>query len=335
MSTTILINGIDSLLGARIAQMLTPHDDLKLVGLGRTLPAAAVGRTETLIAPLDGQQMAELLRAEQIDVVIQLAMLGEEQPSYHRETAVQQNVLANMQLLGACAAAGVQRIVVRSSSLVYGAHSNHPAFIGEEQVRSRVSGTSLLNNYVELDHFATDFARKHPQLSITVLRCAGLVGGNLPSPFTRYLMRPMPPMLIGFNPLIQVLHPEDAAAAFARAATSSVSGAFNLAAEAPLTLAQAVRLAGRQPAPLASTFLQASALFGVKHTRPNEWPFKPDFLRYNCIVDTRRARQELGWQPLYRAEASLRELRAGCPDNNEHARAEYALRTFLERQKKV
>jgi UDP-glucose 4-epimerase len=104
-------------------------------------------------------------------------------------------------------------------------------------------------------------------------------------------------MLLGFNPRIQVLHPDDAAAAFALAARHTASGAVNLAAADPLPLAQAIRLAGKQPAPLPGMLL-----------RTTDWPYGRDFLRYSCVGDTRRARAVLAWEPTYSARSILREL---------------------------
>jgi UDP-glucose 4-epimerase len=341
MPTTILINGIDTLLGAQVAHLLSTQNDLSLIGVGRTQPPAPVEHAETLIAALNGQQMVEVLRARQVDVVVHLAIAGEERPLHGYEAAVQHNVLGSMQLLGACAAAGVRQVVLRSSSLVYGAHHTNPAFFSEAHPRHKLRGGDLLSTYSELDMFATEFACKHSSLRIALLRCAALVGGKVSSPFTRYLTQPMPRMQPGFNPRIQVLHPHDAASAFALAATRPVSGAFNVAAEPPLTLAQAIRLAGRQPAPLLTALVNFNGMLGSRRP-PCTWPFKPALLRYGCVVDTGRATRELGWHPTHRAEATLRELRSRATHHEPHEPHEqpdthatlHALHTFLERHEK-
>jgi UDP-glucose 4-epimerase len=204
-----------------------------------------------------------------------------------------------MMLLGACVAAGVRRVVLRSSTLVYGARADNPAFLHEERPLARIRQSGLVHNYREIDTFAADFARQHPDMHIILLRCAGLVGGGIWSPLAHYLAQQSPRMLLGFTPRIQVLHPDDAAAAFALAALSNFNGAVNLAADDPLPLAQAIRLSGKQPSPLPGALLRGS-----------DWPFGHDFLRHSCVADTRRARRALGWQPSCSAQRALCERAA-------------------------
>jgi UDP-glucose 4-epimerase len=104
-------------------------------------------------------------------------------------------------------------------------------------------------------------------------------------------------MLLGFNPRIQVLHPDDAAAAFALAALGTTCGAVNVAAPDTLPLAQAIRLSGNRPAPLPGMLLNAADL-----------PFERSFLRYSCVADTRHAHRALNWKPMYSAQAALRAM---------------------------
>jgi UDP-glucose 4-epimerase len=171
----------------------------------------------------------------------------------------------------------------------------------------------LARDYVEIGRFAADFAQKRPDLSIVTLRCAGLTGGDVSSPLSRYLGQPTPRTLLGFDPRIQVLHPADAVVAFALAALADgASGAYNIAAEGPLTLTHAILLAGRRPLPLPSPLLDMAGLFGGGATGlTGALPFDPGFLRYSCVADPRRARMELGWQPQHSADEALRDLASG------------------------
>jgi len=260
------------------------------------------------VSNLRGQALLELLREVNADVVVHLAQFGEERGAPGREAAVRGNVITTMELLGACAAAGVRRAVLRSSTLVYGARHDLPALIAEPTPPRMPPRPGLTRDYVEIERFAIDFAQKRPDLAIVVLRCAGLAGDGVSSPLSRYLSQPAPRTLLGFDPRIQALHPADAAVAFALAALAGgVSGAFNIAAEGPLTLIHAVRLAGRRPLPLPGLLFDAAGLLGGADLI-GELPFDADFLRYSCVTDVRRARDELGWIPQHSADEALREL---------------------------
>ena len=328
--TTILINGIDGLIGARVAQLLSERPGLRLIGLGDATPPAPVGRAEWLTARLSGNQLVELLRAEGVTAVIHLAFAGAERPATSREAAVQQNVLGSMELLGACAAAGVKRVVVRSHTGVYGASPLNPTFIDEDRPLARGSLSGLLRDYAELEQFVGEFAAQRPELSVVRLRCAPVIGGW--SPLGDYLRQPGPRKLAGFDPCIQLLHFEDAAAAFALAATAPASsGAYNLAADDTLCLSQLIKQAGQQPVALLEPVVSAGLALGNLGML-GHWPFDLSFMRHSCVADTRRAKEQLGWAPAHSAVESLQALRANGRAHEGHAANEAALQAFLTRR---
>lgn len=328
--TRVLINGIDGYLGARVAELLSAEPELTLIGLGRHTPPAPVGRAELLKAQLNGPQLVDLLRSEAVETVIHLAFVGTEQPAANREEAVQQNVLGTMLLLGACAAAGVQQVLIRSHSAVYGASPLNPALISEERLLTRSGVSGLVRDFVEVEQFVAEFSARHPHMALVPMRCAPLIGGW--SPLIDYLTQPGPRMLTGFDPCIQLLHLEDAATAFALAAKVRLAGPLNLAAADTLCLSQAIRLAGQSPATLLEPVVNLALSLGNRNIL-GHWPFDLSFMRHSCVVDTRRAHCELGWTPAYGAAESLQLLRANGRSAPNGARADEALRAFLERKK--
>ncbi|RRR75675.1 MAG: NAD-dependent epimerase/dehydratase family protein [Candidatus Viridilinea halotolerans] len=328
--TRVLINGIDGRLGARVAELLSVDASVSIIGLCTAKPPAPVGRAELLQARLTAQQLVELLRSEAVDVVIHLAFAGAEQPNVGREEGVQQNVLGTMLLLGACATAGVRRVVVRSHTAVYGASPLNPIHITEDRPVSPVGTRGLLRHFVEVEQFIAEFAARHPQMSIVPLRCAPIIGGW--SPLLDYFKEPNPRMLAGFDPCIQLLHHEDAAIALVLASRFGAKGPINVAAEDALCLSQAIKLAGQKPASMLEPLVHLALTMGNQAIL-GAWPFDVSFLRHSCVVDTRRARSELNWSPVYGAAESLSMLRTNGQLDVDNERAEQALHAFLERNK--
>jgi UDP-glucose 4-epimerase len=296
---TVLVSARESNLGGRVARELE-HRQVQTIGL----PGG--------IEPAD-PQFVDMLRDERVDTVVHLTLSGEEQPAYHGEETLQHNIINSMVLLGAYARAGVRRVVLRSSTLIYGAHRRNPAFISEDRPPRLSSLTGLLREYAEIDMYAAEFARTHPAVEVVRLRCAGLVGDGIWSPLAHYLARPMPRLLLGFDPRVQVLHPDDAAAAFVLAALGGATGAFNIAANNPLTLVQAVRLTGKQPLPVPGLLLNGRTPPGQWRSTSGAWPFPERFLRASCVADIRRAAQKLGWTPRHHAKDILRSLKTRPP----------------------
>lgn len=327
--TRIFINGIDGLLGARVAELLSVVPDVHIVGLGRSKPPAPIGRAEWLAARLKGKQLVELLRTEGVEVVIHLDFAGVEWPAESRELAVQQNVIGSMELIGACAAAGVRRLVLRSHAGVYGASPLNPTMIAEDRPVARAALSGLLRDFAEVEQFAADFAARRSDIVVVPMRLASLVGCW--SPVVDYLTTPGPRTLVGFDPRIQLLGLDDAADAFARAALSSVSGPFNLASDDTLRLSQAIRLAGQQPSGLFEPMVTLALTMGNRDIL-GHWPFDLSFLRYSCVVDTQRAKCELCWAPTHEAAELLQTMRSNGRIVEDRAAAEAALREFLARR---
>ncbi|MFQ3662401.1 MAG: NAD-dependent epimerase/dehydratase family protein [Chloroflexaceae bacterium] len=327
--TRVFINGIDGLLGARVAELISRDREARIIGLGRARPPAPVGRAEWFAARLSGKQFVELLRAEAIEVVVHLDFAGAERPAEDREQAVQQNVIGSMELFGACAAAGVRRIVLLSHVGVYGASALNPAMITEDRPIALATLSGLLRDFAEVEQFAIDFVTRRPLLQVVPLRLASLIGGW--SPMVDYLTNPGPRMLVGFDPRIQLLGLDDAAEGFARAALSTVAGPFNLASDDVLRLSQAIRLAGQQPVTVLEPVVELALSLG-NHAILGHWPFGPSFLRYSCVVDTQRAKCELGWAPTRSAAELIQMLRANGRLVEDRAQSEAALREFLARR---
>jgi UDP-glucose 4-epimerase len=327
--STVLINGIGGMLGAAVARRLSEHNDVTVLGLARRDPPAPVGRAEWLVAHLSGLQLAELLQAEHVDTLIHLDFAGADAPAESREAAVQQNVLGTMEVLGACVAAGVTQIVVRSHSGVYGANPMNPIPIDESRPPARRGLTGLLRDLAEVERFVAEFTAHHSELHVATLRFAPIIGGW--SPLLEYLAQPSPRMLIGFDPSLQMIHIDDAVDAIIRAALMPCAGAFNLAADDAVCISQAIRLSGQQPIPTIESMIGLSATMGDR-TKLRPWPFDVSFLRHSCIIDTRRAKEVLGWSPTHSIADAIPAVRLNGHAVDDRAFSEAAMRAFLSRK---
>jgi UDP-glucose 4-epimerase len=298
----ILITGIGGRLAQLIAMTLAAQPAAQVIGLG---PAAQdLERVEVISQTPRGQALAELLRDRAPDVVLDLDQPGEELPGAARARQLQ-----TIDLLGACLASGIRRVVLRSSTLVYGAAPQTPALLREEAGLHVAESPGLQADYIAVEQFASACAARDTPTTIAILRCAAIVGRGISSPLARYLSQPRPLTLLGFNPRIQVLHADDAAVAFGLAALGTASGAFNIAADDTLTLDQAIRLAGRSPLPLPSAaFSQARLTALLTAPARQTLPFDPALLQFSCVADTCRARSELGWLAQHSAADSVSAL---------------------------
>jgi nucleoside-diphosphate-sugar epimerase len=126
--------------------------------------------------------------------------------------------------------------------------------------------------------------------------------------------------LIPFVPAIdrlvfQAVHSRDVGEAYRLAAVGDVNGAFNIAAEPVLDPQQLARALGAKPIPFHAGALRALAsLSWHLRLQPTE-PGWLDMARAVPLMDTTRARSELGWAPTCGADEALIELLDGIHDS--------------------
>ena len=128
---------------------------------------------------------------------------------------------------------------------------------------------------------------------------------NAPSNFLRL---PTVPTLLGFDPMVQVIHEADVVLAIRRALAAGKRGIFNVAGPEPLPLSSAIKILGRKSVPVPYTIgkILVRRMWSLRLT--NFPAPELDHIRYVCMVDDRRARAELGYQPATPIEETVRSV---------------------------
>lgn len=286
--TTILITGLDLRFSWLVAAALAAQPGTRVIGVASAPCAAPDG--VAFFRCDDADALRATLAETGAETVLHL-----DQPA--EEGQRRGGVARSVELLAACSATGVRRIVIRSSALVYGPLAGLPLFVPETQPIAQQMSGGALADYVEVERIATEFAARHPAIELALLRCAALVGAGISSPLLRYLEQRTPPVVAGFNPRVQLLPARDAAVAFAVAALADgVRGPINLGCAAPLTLRQAIGLAGGASIPLPAALLSAGGgASPLGAGRVGAAWVDASAMRYGCVADVALARSALGW----------------------------------------
>jgi UDP-glucose 4-epimerase len=140
---------------------------------------------------------------------------------------------------------------------------------------------------------------------VTVLRLAGLIGPNIDTPLTRYLAMPFVPTSLGFDARLQLLHEDDAVEVLRRATLERHPGVFNVAGQGVVSLAQAIRRAGRMRLPVPAPAVSAVGAL-VRNSGALELSAEEAaYLNFGRVVDTGLLRARLGFVPRYSTEGAL------------------------------
>jgi UDP-glucose 4-epimerase len=131
-----------------------------------------------------------------------------------------------------------------------------------------------------------------------VLRPAHILGATR-NAVSNYLRLPRVPVLLGFDPMMQVLHEEDVVSALLAAATPGVRGVFNIVGPDALPLRKLIEVAGKEPLELPHVVLP-SVLNRAFQVGFAQFPAAElDYIRYAATLDGKRARDILRFRHRY------------------------------------
>lgn len=303
----VLVTGAAGYWGFRVAKRLASEAGARVIGLDAEQPAEEIEGIDFIQADVRNPLVVKLLDTEGVEAVCHLAF----RPAVRRsEAAFDLNVMGTMKVLGACAESGVGKVVLKSSTAVYGARRSNSAFLREDHPLQGSRRYGYTRDWVEVEAFCNGFRHQAPDVGLTILRFPGIIGPTADTPMTRFLGELSTLSLLGFDPMMQLIHEDDVVEALVHALSSDASGAFNVAAEDVLPLNKIRGLAGKPPLLLFHPFAYWGAGFlrGAGLGLGSLMPIELDYLRYSWVGDLTRMRRELGFEPRHTAEEALREL---------------------------
>ena len=248
----VLVMGLASYWGGRLAQALEGFEQIEtIIGVDANDPTMELERTEFVRVSNRHGLIQRIVRAAEIDTVIDARLTVNSVAASPRVTH-ENNVIGTMNILAACSGPGspVRKFVFKSSAHYYGCEQDDPSFFTESMRRPHPPRTRLERGMVDAESAIRDFAVKTPEVEVTVLRCANVLGPDVDTAFTRMFSLPAVPMVLGFDPRVQFVHEDDVVHALEHAALNSVPGVFNVGADGVLSLSEAIGLLGKMYLPI-------------------------------------------------------------------------------------
>lgn len=235
----------------------------------------------------------DLFRRHRVQAVVHLGRYNEPLRTGLGEDSFATAVENFARLLEYCDQYHVRKLVLLSSADVYGARPRNPQFLTEE-APLLAAGLSALR---DIDMMAQSFFWKRPDVETVILRTAHIAGG-VNSLMARYLRMSPVPRVMGYDPMVQFVHEEDVVRSIRLALGPGHRGVFNIAGPQPVPLSRVIERLGRSSLPV--PHIVARPMLAQLHRlgKIEMHPSYIDYVRYVCMVDDSRARQELGYRPL-------------------------------------
>ena len=239
----MLVTGVARQLGGRFVRRIQrdPQVD-RVIAVDAVPPGHHLGGADFVQADIRQPAIARLLAEHNVDTVVHMDVTGTPLGSGGRATLKETNVIGTMQLLGACQKSPlVKRLVVKSSTNVYGSAPRDPAVFTENTPPKSLPSGGFAKDTVEVEGYVRGFARRRPDVAVCVLRFANILGPSADSPLASYFSLPVLPTVLGYDPRLQFVHEDDVIevlriASHEPARGTLNSGTFNIAGDGVLLL---------------------------------------------------------------------------------------------------
>ena len=257
-----------------------------------------MGRAEFVRADIRNPFIAKVIRNGDVDTVVHAAAASYAPRSGGSAALKEINVMGAMELFAACQKApSVRRVVLKSTSEVYGSSPHDPVVFTEDSTSRRPFREGFAKDSLDIEGYARGLGRRRPDIAVTILRLANMIGPGMDTALSRYLAGPVVPSVLGRDARLQLLHEQDALGALERATVAGRPGTFNVGASGIIMMSQAIRRSGRVRLPVPKSALSAvdSLRRATRYTEVDREQL--NYLSYGRVMDISRMRTDLGYSP--------------------------------------
>lgn len=295
----VVLTGICGRLGRNVARRL--HRECDVVGLDRRPFPGRPKDIKHFQLDIRRKKVQEVFAKEPVRAVIHMAIMHD--PRMDAEEHHSFNVMGTRAILDYCLKYHIPKVVVLSSANVYGPRADNTQFITEDTPLMAAERFGDIRDLIQVDMYANTFFWKHPEVETVILRPVHIVGHvhNAPS---NYLRLDRIPVVMGYDPMVQLIHEDDVVEALIRSLKPGVRGVYNVVGPEAVPLRRLLAEIGRPvvplPGPLFEAWLRAAFRLRLTSFPPPEL----DHIRYVCMVDGSRFERDLEFKP----SKGLREI---------------------------
>ncbi|CAM2838302.1 NAD-dependent epimerase/dehydratase family protein [Skermania piniformis] len=315
----VLVTGANRYLSGQLVARLAADPSIeRVVAVDVTVPdkdrLRRMGRAEFVRVDIANPLISKVIRQFEVDTTVHAGVVQRPPKAGSRAAMRDVNVLGAMQLFAACQRApSMRKVVLRSSSAVYGCSAKDPAKFTEQMSARRNPRGAYAVDLIEIEGLVRGLARRRPDIAATTLRLAPTIGPRRSSSLHQILGTRVVPTVAGRDARLQLLHEDDALAALSHATVAGRAGTFNVAGDGVLMLSQAIRRAGRVPAPMPFVLFRSIGRQLMSAGLRGFTDEQLDFFHYGCGLDTTRMRTLLGFHPQLTTAEAFDHYLSGSP----------------------
>ena len=300
----VLITGVTGKIGRLVARFLMSHGH-EVAGIDRRpWPDVPAGLA---LHQLDIRKRAaeEVFRVFRPEAVIHMATVTHI-TTRRSEDRDRINLYGTRAVFEHCHTYGAKRAIFVGRHTYYGAAPDSPLYHKEDEPPMAVTTFPELADLVAADLYAGSALWRFPELDTAVLRICYTLGPERQGTLATFLRGPHVPMILGFDPLFQFMHEQDAARAICTALEKGPRGVFNVAGPDPVPLSLIIRETGRQPLHVPEFLFRFTlGRFGL----PRLPRGAIEHIKYPLVVDSTLFREATGFVPTFDEDQTMAAFR--------------------------
>ncbi len=297
---TVLVTGAAGYIGSLLVRSLAERprglERILATDIREPVGGAPPGVTWATLDVRSGE-LADLIAEAGPDTVVHLAAIVTPSPNQTRELMYSVDVEGTRNVLDACLAGGVRKLIVTSSGAAYGYHADNARMLYEDHPLRGNTEFAYSHHKRIVEKILSDYRDRHPELSQLVFRVGTILGESVSNQITALFEKPVVLGLRGSPAPFVFIWDRDVVGAIEEGIFGPGAGVYNLAGDGTMTMREIARRL-KKPYVALPPALVARGLGVLK--RLGLTPYGPEqvgFLRYRPVLANDRLKQKFGFTP--------------------------------------
>lgn len=295
----IVITGICGRFGQLLALKL--HREEEIIGLDRRPFPEKPKDIQHFQLDIRRKKCEGIFRNNKIKAVIHLGIMHD--PRMDAEEHHTFNIMGTQSILNYCEKYNVPKIILLSSATIYGPRPDNTQFLKEDSPLLGGETFGDIRDLIAVDMLVNSFFWRYPSIETVILRPVHIIG-RVKNASSNFLRLKTIPLVLGFDPMVQLIHEEDVARAIMLFLKPGVKGVFNIVGPSAIPLTTLLKQSGKKffyiPSPLFKIIMKFMWKFRLTSFPAPEL----SYIMYHSVVDGSLAEKTVGFKP----EKSLKDI---------------------------